>query len=75
MTYQNIEIKACPFCGRKDFLHIDRYQSNGEWWAYVECTECICSGPVGKQKRDAVLAWNERMVNMEDVRDERNISK
>ena len=54
------ELKPCPFCGRTDSLHIDRYQSDGEWWAYVECTECICTGPVGKLKRNAVDAWNMR---------------
>lgn len=60
MMYQNIEIKACPFCGSEENIHIDRYQSDGEWWAYVECTKCICSGPARKLKRDAVLAWNMR---------------
>ena len=54
------ELKPCPFCGRTDTLHFDRYQSDGEWWGYIECTECIMTGPVGKLKRDAVDAWNRR---------------
>ena len=55
------ELKPCPFCGRTDSLHIDRYQSNGCWWAYVECTECLATGPVGKLKKDAIEAWNRRV--------------
>lgn len=55
------KLKPCPFCGRIDTLHFDRYQSGGGWWGYIECTECIMTGPVGKQKRDAVEAWNRRM--------------
>lgn len=54
------ELKPCPFCGRTDTLHFDRYQSDGEWWGYIECTECIMTGPVGKLKIDAVDAWNRR---------------
>lgn len=54
------ELKPCPFCGRTENLHIDRYQCNGEWFAYVECEECICIGPVGKLKIDAINAWNRR---------------
>lgn len=54
------EWKPCPFCGRTDTLHFDRYQSGGEWWGYIECTECIMTGPVGKLKVDVVNAWNKR---------------
>mgnify|MGYP002626940738 CR=1 FL=1 len=56
------DLKPCPFCGRTEFLHIDRYQSDGEWWAYVECTECMTTGPVGKSKLQAVDAWNMRPI-------------
>ena len=58
--YQDIYLKPCPFCGSSENLNIDRYQSDGVWWAYVECTECMATSPVGKLKRDAVLAWNQR---------------
>ena len=54
------ELKPCPFCGRTDTLHFDRYQSDGKWCGYIECTECIMTGPVGKLKIDAVNAWNMR---------------
>ena len=54
------KLKPCPFCGRTDTLHFDRYQSNGEWCGYIECTNCIMTGPVGKLKIDVVDAWNRR---------------
>ena len=54
------ELKPCPFCGRTDTLRFDRYKSDGEWWGYIECTECIMTGPVGKLKQDVVEAWNKR---------------
>ena len=54
------ELKPCPFCGKTKSLHFDRYQSNGEWWGYIECTECLCTGPVGKLKKDA----EEAFINM-----------
>lgn len=60
------ELKPCPFCGRTDTLHVDRYRSDGKWWRYVECTECMMMGPVGKLKQDAVDAWNERKTNEND---------
>ena len=60
MSGECIKLKPCPFCGRTDSPHIDRYQSNGCWWAYVECTECLATGPVGKLKKDAIEAWNRR---------------
>ena len=60
---ENENLKPCPFCGRKDTLHFDRYKSNDSWWGYIECTECIATGPVAKLKKDAVEAWNRRPVN------------
>ena len=60
------ELKPCPFCGRTDSPHIDRYQSNGCWLAYVECTECLATGPVGKLKKDAIEAWNRRVTDGND---------
>ena len=54
------ELKPCPFCGDTQNLHIDAYRDSGEWWHYVECTECIMTGPVGKTKQQAVDAWNDR---------------
>lgn len=53
-------LRECPFCGKKDALHIDAYQCGGVWWFYVECQECMANGPVGKQKYMAVDAWNQR---------------
>jgi Lar family restriction alleviation protein len=61
------ELKPCPFCGRTDTLHFDRYQSDGEWWGYIECTECIMTGPVGKLKKDAVDAWNRRAGEQDEL--------
>lgn len=59
------ELMPCPFCGRTDNLHFERYQCDGLWWGYIECTECVCSGPVGKLKKDAIDAWNRRVNDHE----------
>lgn len=61
-----LKLKPCPFCGRTDTLHFDRYQSNGEWWGYIECTECVMTGPVGKLEKDVVDAWNRRVKDESD---------
>lgn len=54
------KLKPCPFCGETENLEISHYRSDGVWWHYVECAECIMTGPVGKLKRDAIEAWNKR---------------
>lgn len=56
------ELKPCPFCGRTDTTEISHYRDSGSWWHFVECTECMANGPVGKLKRQAVDAWNDRRV-------------
>lgn len=61
MSAMDYELLPCPFCGRTDTLHFDRYQCDGEWWGYVECTECVATGPVGKLKGEAIDAWNRRI--------------
>ena len=66
-TWRGIKLRACPFCGSKEHIHIDKYNNDGYWWTYVECEECQANGPVRKQKRDAVIAWNERFINMDDI--------
>lgn len=53
------ELKPCPFCGRNT-THVDRYQCDDEWWAYVECIECMAIGPIAKLKQQAIDAWNRR---------------
>ena len=55
------KLKPCPFCGNAKEVHFDRYQdTKGGWWGYVECPECLATGPVAKLKKDAVEAWNRR---------------
>lgn len=54
------DLKPCPFCGRKEYLQVSKYESDGVWWHYVECTECMANGPVGRKTQDATDAWNER---------------
>ena len=67
------DLKPCPFCGRTDTLHFDRYQSCGEWWGYIECTECIITGPVGKLKKDVIEAWNRRAKDEDSTVDNSNM--
>lgn len=59
------DLKPCPFCGRKDSVSINHYKSDGEWFSYVECKECVASGPVGRQTIDAIEAWNRRAGEQE----------
>ena len=54
------ELKRCPFCGRKGYLKMSNYKSDGAHWHFVECEECMATGPVGRTEQDAIDAWNQR---------------
>lgn len=53
-------LEPCPFCGQTRSLELSHYRDGKSWWHYVECTECVMTGPVGRLKGDAVNAWNKR---------------
>lgn len=65
---QKIELKPCPFCGKKAVIntiephaHIFVPMPDYEGGAFIECTGCTCVVS-GKTEHEAVEAWN-RMVD------------
>lgn len=62
----NNGLKPCPFCGGTAFAyevqpHQHFLSEFGEYGGggFVECTGCSC-GVSGKQKKEAIEAWNRR---------------
>lgn len=49
-------LKACPFCGKKEFLK----GYTGKHLRYVACDNCGCEGPLRKTWEEAKEAWNQR---------------
>ena len=60
-------MKACPFCGRDNDLKIERYESDGKYWYYAECEECLAQGPVCADEEEALRAWNHRTFKDQDI--------
>jgi Lar family restriction alleviation protein len=53
-------MKPCPFCKSKDILirGIDESHKNPPFW--VECMECMATGPEAETEEKAVELWNRR---------------
>ena len=49
-------LTPCPFCGNGDL----RPTHLGPWW--VECFNCLASGPPEPTKEKAMAAWNGRVL-------------
>ena len=55
------EIKCCPFCGRGG-LRVASIL--GEW--HVRCIKCRARGPSHEDKEQAIVAWNRRVVVLDE---------
>lgn len=55
-----VKLKPCPFCGGKD-SGILTTSYDGYWFA-VFCENCMAQTRKCRQEKDAVEAWNRRIV-------------
>lgn len=55
---QQKELKPCPFCGIIPIFDFDP-DTNNHWFVCIT-DGCIGSGPVRKNKKQAIIAWNTR---------------
>lgn len=55
----NIDAKECMFCGCED-LAIGCKAIGEVRYFFVQCEDCLASGPVALVKRDAIRHWNDR---------------
>jgi Lar family restriction alleviation protein len=51
------ELKPCPFCGKADYLKIEREELK----YYIKCNKCDIRGPYGESAKAAMYVWNERL--------------
>ncbi len=62
---QKIELKPCPFCGRKPI--IEKWSSGGKMYMVKcnnsDCLENIESYPTGHDLQKVKEAWNRRADN------------
>lgn len=54
------EIEPCPFCGNSEVEWDELYDSSTGTYQYLSCSECGCSGPLGKTHEEAAELWNTR---------------
>lgn len=69
------ELKPCPFCGEKAYLH-----RNIDKTAYIECTKCECRKPGDRRcfyidKLRAIEAWNTRTPSLIPISDSVKLKK
>ena len=50
------ELLSCPFCGSEAKNEIDMP------WRFVQCCECMTTGPETYNAEEAIAAWNRRFV-------------
>lgn len=57
------ELKSCPYCGGDDICieEQEEYHSHGRFFLY--CGDCYASGPLRKDSKKAIEAWNRRADN------------
>ena len=55
---RTVELKPCPFCGRKDTGTLTT-ADDGYWYA-VFCENCMAQTRKCRQEKDAIEAWNRR---------------
>ena len=57
-----MELKPCPFCGRRGSLFIETDEIG---WVFVHCNPsdwgCGTTGPAAVDKEDAIEKWNKRV--------------
>lgn len=51
-----MDMKPCPFCGRKDGFQVKPVWKS---FRFVAC-QCKAAGPVMKTEEEAIEAWNRR---------------
>ncbi len=60
---EEISLKPCPFCGEKENLKFVKLIELPEHTPqYIQCQNCSGNTQHGKDKQDAVIKWNTRIV-------------
>jgi len=60
MTYEDTELKPCPFCGCIDIKYDNCDSGSGEW---LYCTECGATIKIPYNSAEVLYElWNKRAV-------------
>jgi len=58
-----MKINDCPFCHnakkRGTFGVVVNFDSKESYANYVECGECLATGPKEDTTKDAIISWNK----------------
>lgn len=61
MNDKEIELKPCPFCGRRDSVMIEEHNyGNGDFGFFVICEWCGSRSGICPSINDSMEAWNTR---------------
>jgi hypothetical protein len=66
----NRNLKPCPFCGTDAEKKLSQFQEESSYCidvfpaveneGFAVGCKCLCSGPIGRTKEEAIAAWNTR---------------
>jgi Lar family restriction alleviation protein len=62
MSEENVDLRACPFCGSGLVEPVD---DGLVYW--VECMDCAAEGPVTHGAKSAARLWNARTPSLPDT--------
>lgn len=55
---KSLELRACPFCGKKAHLMAEDTVGGAMWT--VRCGYCACQSPVRFRRQSAINRWQRR---------------